>query len=203
MALSVGLALPAKAMTTEALLQLNDDIALLEARTASIGFSASASAAPQSLKSGMLSLELDLQFPAIGSSTSMAASKGDYNSYTMAVRAWTARSTVVLRACTIAEEAAPPAGRGGASYASLAQRVNAIQNALQLEAPYHRPSRSQLGFSRIAQAVVDAEEMMAILGDYLPMDSSVDASTWYYHSLLTIMWQNAKDVCDLYSTSGN
>ncbi|WP_295887439.1 hypothetical protein [uncultured Thiohalocapsa sp.] len=200
MAMSVGLTAPAHAMTAADLEALAGDIAWVESRTQSIGFAATASAMPESLYSGMLSLELDLQFPAV---TNASADSTDYNTYIMATEAMTARETMILRACTIAEEAAPPASLRRVGFANVADRINAVKNALQLQAPEYRPSRRELGFDSIAQAAAAAEDIMNILGDYQPMDPDVDASPWYYHSLLMVTWQNAVDACDFYSQNAD
>lgn len=199
MAMSVGLAMPAQAMTADELAQLKQDTAYLADRTETPGFamSASASTAANSVRTGIMGLELFLQFPAAG----LASTAGveDYSSYELVTRAITTRDTMLLRACTIAEEAAPPANLRLLSYANLAQRVNAIQDALQLHAPTHRPSRSEMSYATVMQMNAEVEDMMAMLGEYVQLDTSVDMSSWYYHQLLTIMWQNAKDACELYS----
>jgi hypothetical protein len=201
MALSLGLAMPAQAMSVAELIQLKQDTAYLADRTETPGFamsgSASASTGANSVRAGIMGLELFLQFPAAG----LASTTGvdDYSSYELVTRAITTRNTMLLRACTIAEEAAPPANLRLLSYGNLAQRVSAIQAALQLYAPTHRPSRSELSYGTVMQMNAEVEDMMAMLGDYVQLDTSVDMSSWYYHQLLTIMWQNAKDACELYS----
>ena len=202
-AMAVGLAIPAQAMTPAEVSELIDDVKWLESRTQTVGSGLSMTSATGvgSLKSTMLSLELDLQFPAI--STSSAASVGDYSSYTLAMAAMTTRDTMLLRACTIAEQAAPPANLRLVGSANVTARANAIQSALRLHAPTARPSRSDLGASAIAQVAAEAEDIMSVLGDYLPMDPDVDASTWYFHNLLLITWQNAVDACEMYSPGSN
>jgi hypothetical protein len=197
-ALSVGLAVPAQAMAPDELAALKQSTAQLASRTETPGFVTSASDEPGAIQSGIMSLELDLQFPGIG--LAATASTADYSSYTLVRQAITTRNTMVLRACTIAEQAAPPANLRMLSYANLAERVNSIQSALLLHAPMHRPNRSEMSYATVEQMNAEVEDIMAMLGDYAQLDPSVDMSTWYWNQLLTIMWQNAKDACALYDS---
>lgn len=200
-AMTVGLAMPVQAMSVEELIQLKQETAYLADRTEVAGFAmpsaSSASTGASSVRAGIMGLELFLQFPVSGLAST--ANAQDYSSYQLVTRAITTRDTMLMRACTIAEEAAPPANLRLLSYANLAQRVSAIQNALQLYAPTHRPSRSELSYGTVMQMNAEVEDIMAMLGEYVQLDTSVDMSSWYYHQLLTIMWQNAKDACELYS----
>lgn len=203
-AMAAGLAMPAQAMSVEELIQLKQETAYLADRTEVAGFAmasassaSSASTGASSVRAGIMGLELFLQFPVSGLAST--ASAQDYSSYQLVTRAITTRDTMLLRACTIAENAAPPANLRLLSYANLAQRVSAIESALQLYAPTRRPSRSQMSYGTVMQMNAEVEDIMAMLGEYVQLDTSVDMSSWYYHQLLTIMWQNAKDACELYS----
>ncbi|MCG6940686.1 MAG: hypothetical protein LJE69_05490 [Thiohalocapsa sp.] len=198
--LSLAIAAPAQAMTPAELDALKQDTVSLEDRTFTPSFSAQAAFADSaSIASAILSLETNLSFPVAGLTES--AQDQDFSTQALLSKAYTTRDTMLLRACTIAENAVPPGPRAY-NDEEMAARINTISNALRLVAPMYIPTRTDLRndpYGSIEQANADVEDIMDLLGDYVALDTERDMSSQYYDYLLTVIWQNASDACDNYS----
>lgn len=182
----VTLAAPASAEEQTYLEQLKLDTASLESRAASaalvpnLAFQSDAA----SLLSHLAVVEGSLRFPEMSGIASTA--NAPFSTYMLLSQALTTRDTMLLRACRIAEDAAPAAG---VNRESISARLNAIQNALRLSADIVWPS--DVSRENIELANLDTATIFDSLGSFMERNPSWPMSTYLYKYLVNIMWQGA------------
>ena len=125
-------------------------------------------------------LPLDIiQFPSSGA---VDSNNGTYDE-ALLTQALNLRSTMLLRACRIVQDATPR------NEDQVEQQLTAIRSALRLNAEVSLPA--DISLAHVAQALTDAEELVQRLSGALQLADSQDIPSYLFKAWADVVWNTA------------